>query len=122
MAQSRSQWKTIEVAREGDSFRCCGADVPVGATVRWHRSKGIEHLRGECARELLDQPPLRGQNAQDDIATPEEGRMEGPKPKWFPARYQSECLICKTVIGVGDPQFWVKGKGASHRACGEVVA
>ena len=45
-------WRTL-IAKKSGTARCCGAPVGIGDKVRWHPSKGVEHLRGQCDRNQL---------------------------------------------------------------------
>jgi len=50
----KAMWKTI-VLKRADTARCCGQPVGAGDRVRWHPSKGVEHLRGQCDRSQLEE-------------------------------------------------------------------
>ena len=33
-------------------------------------------------------------------------------------KYAKECLVCKRLIKVGQPAWWLKGHGIEHPTCG----
>jgi len=33
-------------------------------------------------------------------------------------KYARECLVCKRLIKVGQPAWWLKGHGIEHPSCG----
>jgi hypothetical protein len=126
-----SAWRTIQTQRDGEC-RLCGGEIKAGETVRWHRSKGIEHERGGCTADLkpeYKETTEQRWQAMDQNHQPRPKAEDQPKRERLPtgeakmlSQYDgSSCRVCKERINKGDEIAWMKGLGARHIGCTEVA-
>jgi len=122
-----SAWRTIQTQRDGEC-RLCGGEIKAGETVRWHRSKGIEHERGGCSADLKPEfkesteqrwAAMDGARPQPQADQPKREKLPSGETKMLSQFDGSKCRICEAPIQKGDEIAWMKGKGARHIACVE---